>query len=735
MADYTREMGFHTTGNLVWRFNVTSSLLGWQALLRNEVLFSGTDDPLLGGLGSTDLSDYITFPLARGAISINHNVPECPLSSQGPTMSVQDLIDIYNGRLLTWKEIYDKHPAENPCLANVTSRIIAFHRTEACGSNYIVQNTFHGYSPTQWPPPQLQWTNTTRINEGRINITRWENMQLLLHNTNYSLGYLPYATTVKEFLLRNVTIINPGNFSALPTAESIQNAAVFPDSHLNVTCRNCWAFLGSGYYVIPRHTIIPTQSVTNPLAMNSCINLKALTNFFTWGLKDDVSKRVGGAFSNISPEQKKIVLGKLSELTCNGKNVVSTDWDAHVKRANIALLVITSIVASASSFAGGMFLMKYRERQDVKRMEMLAKIGADEFGGFGLDSHLLEDFSPTEPLLDSPEGSPNSTSELRSKSGSPKLQKKSGGGASKGSGGSGGSNGSGGGGSKDGSKGSHASTPSTSSSADQSLVKVMIPAHELTIGSIVGSGSYGEVYRGIYKHKVVAIKRIASSQDSHMAQSFLQEVRAMVLLDHPNILRLLAIAVKSPYTYIVSEYCKFGSLEDYLKAQGSSISTADKLKFITDAARGMQYLHSKGVSHRDLKLNNLLVTENRAVKVGDLGTATTSVDLHRTRVGTLDYSAPEVLDGQPYTSSCDVYSFAICLWTLFSDQPLYPGWTMYDIIMKVVPGARPPIEAIRSPKMASLIEACWSGTPASRPSFDTIMRQLQEIDESDFLQT
>jgi serine/threonine protein kinase len=207
----------------------------------------------------------------------------------------------------------------------------------------------------------------------------------------------------------------------------------------------------------------------------------------------------------------------------------------------------------------------------------------------------------------------------------------------------------------------------------------------------------------------------------------------MLNIKHPHVLRLYALAVKSPYTYLVLEYCRHGALDDYLEKNRGKVSIEERLRFLLDASQGLSYVHQQGLTHRDVKLSNFLLTESMSVKVGDLGTAATSHDVHRTRVGTLDYCAPEVLDGQSYSNSCDVYSFGICLWRMFSDQPLYPDLTMYNIITKVVAGNRPPIDAITSPLLADLIQRCWKQSPSERPNMDQVTEALKAISPSDFI--
>jgi serine/threonine protein kinase len=260
----------------------------------------------------------------------------------------------------------------------------------------------------------------------------------------------------------------------------------------------------------------------------------------------------------------------------------------------------------------------------------------------------------------------------------------------------------------------------------------MVDTSSLTLGKSIGSGCFGEVFAGLYQSKTVAIKRIQTSHDPVKTQSFLQEISAMETLKHENVVRLYAIAIKAPYTYIVTEFCKLGSLQDVLDKHAEKLTTQIKLDMMKGAAAGMAYIHSKGFAHRDLKLSNMLVTSDLTLKIADLGTATTGAQVLRSRVGTPDFCAPEILDGQPYTKACDIYSYAICVWVLFSGQPLYPGMTFVEMISKIVPGYRPDLEPIQSLKLRQLISQCWHKDPDQRPSFQQIQTAISTIEVSDF---
>jgi len=207
----------------------------------------------------------------------------------------------------------------------------------------------------------------------------------------------------------------------------------------------------------------------------------------------------------------------------------------------------------------------------------------------------------------------------------------------------------------------------------------------------------------------------------------------MASLSHSHVLKLVGLSIQAPYTYIISEYCKNGSLDKYIQSHPGQVSYRMRIDWVREVAEGMAYLHSKDITHRDLKLSNLLLDAELHVKVADLGTAAISSNQkHRTRAGTVDHSAPEMLEGRPYDRSCDVYSFGICLWSLFSGMPLYPGFTMFDIISRVTNGQRPSLDFIPSPRLSTIIEACWHQDPAKRPTFAQLLDILTQLDDSDF---
>jgi len=133
---------------------------------------------------------------------------------------------------------------------------------------------------------------------------------------------------------------------------------------------------------------------------------------------------------------------------------------------------------------------------------------------------------------------------------------------------------------------------------------------------VLGRGGFGVVYKAIWHGQIVAVKQIQEAMmelDENWKQSFLSEMKMMARLRHPNIVQLLGVCV-NPYS-LITEYMENGALHNLLRRSEVVINPSLKLRMATDAARGMAYLHSRNVIHRDFKSPNILVDANFTTKV------------------------------------------------------------------------------------------------------------------------
>ncbi|XP_076959447.1 serine/threonine/tyrosine-protein kinase HT1-like [Bidens hawaiensis] len=261
---------------------------------------------------------------------------------------------------------------------------------------------------------------------------------------------------------------------------------------------------------------------------------------------------------------------------------------------------------------------------------------------------------------------------------------------------------------------------------------------QLFIGNKFASGAHSRIYRGIYKQRAVAVKmvRIPTHKEETRAmleQQFKSEVALLSRLYHPNIVQFIAACKKPPVYCIITEYMSQGTLRMYLnKKEPYSLSTETVLRLALDISRGMEYLHSQGVVHRDLKSNNLLLNDEMRVKVADFGTSCLETQTQESKgnMGTYRWMAPEMVKEKPYTRKVDVYSFGIVLWELTTSLLPFQGMTPVQAAFAVAEkNERPPVPASCQPALAHLIKQCWAAEPSKRPDFTEIVQALEKYDE------
>lgn len=663
----------------VYRYNSTMGVkAGWDELLNLRTSFAGVDTFNLSSMDPPDLShEYTSFPFAQTSVALGHFVPEC-LSYNDLRISLPNLALIFAGRITRWND--PSLVQDAPCLQSADSKIIVLYRSTSSSATYAITEVLHAVDPGLFQP-SYTWPYPLA---GAQYLPSNDAMLFRIRISNYSIGYLPWAVRDSSFSISYASVKNLGsninlNRSTVRGAGRYfehNPAASFPN------CTTCWPFLATSYFALPLRRIVSASENLNPSNPSSCINIADAANFLDWTYNHDSGLE---EYAPISPSTRSSARRQLSKITCNGNYILSTNyaWLSRWRVLKSALLI--GYAVGSGIVAVGVLLIIYNERLHSRDVRMLAAMvgesdndpeaqllqGLVSRGSDDLIIPLDDDDLPLVDEADAPRQVASSSSEL-------------------------------------------------------------IPISDIAIGRLIGSGSFGEVFKATHHRTTVAVKRIALTQDPTALSNLIREIRVLQLLRHPNVLHLIGFGIQAPYCYLVSEYCKHKSLDVFMKRQTGIITYRTRLDWMIDTARGMDFIHSKDVIHRDLKLSNLLLDGDMRVKIGDLGTSATGLLVHRTRVGSVDHCAPEVLDGKPYDRSCDVYSFAICLWCLFSGIPLYHDHTMFDIITRVTSGQRPTLDAIPSPRLAALIESCWNQQPAERPSFGDITLLLERMDDSDF---
>ncbi|CAN0566632.1 unnamed protein product, partial [Ectocarpus sp. 12 AP-2014] len=215
--------------------------------------------------------------------------------------------------------------------------------------------------------------------------------------------------------------------------------------------------------------------------------------------------------------------------------------------------------------------------------------------------------------------------------------------------------------------------------------------------NILGSGAFGEVRTAKWNGVNVAVKRLlVHGIHSDTVRALRKEIRLHSSLRFDHVVQPYAASTIPPHLCLVIELASGGSLWEYLHSTSEPLPHALQTAFLYDIARGMLFLHTKGVLHRDLKSANVLVFENRRLKLSDFGLSKIKTESSnrskRGAVGTAQWMSPEEMDESPASEQSDVYSFGVVCFEVATQMEPFKGLKQTQVTRAVADkGKRPEI--------------------------------------------
>ncbi|XP_049850484.1 stress-activated protein kinase alpha-like [Schistocerca gregaria] len=264
---------------------------------------------------------------------------------------------------------------------------------------------------------------------------------------------------------------------------------------------------------------------------------------------------------------------------------------------------------------------------------------------------------------------------------------------------------------------------------------------ELDLRERIGRGFFGEVRRAVWRKLEVATKTIyresAGAKDLSKKSLTYKEMSILSQLRHPNILNFLGfVRTSGGDIMMVTELMPNGSLHKLIRYDFGTVRRL-RYRIVLDIARGMAYLHSRRLVHRDLNTKNLLLDANYATKISDFGLSRIRDEMNNMSVlvGFLGVMAPEVFKGEKYSEKADVFSFAMVLYEILTGREAcqLEGASLPAYANSVAnQGYRPPWtdRVLQDESLASwrrLTEECWAQDPENRLSFYQILERIPRL--------
>ena len=261
------------------------------------------------------------------------------------------------------------------------------------------------------------------------------------------------------------------------------------------------------------------------------------------------------------------------------------------------------------------------------------------------------------------------------------------------------------------------------------------------VDKIIGVGGMAVVYRAHdgLTDRTVAIKMLKDeiANDEESVKRFINESKAVAMMSHPNIVNIYDVSVREDVKYIVMEYVEGITLKNYMTKRGA-LNLREILSYTEQILSALRHAHEKGIVHRDIKPQNIMLLRDGIVKVTDFGIAklpnAETVTLTDKAIGTVYYISPEQASGQGIDPRSDLYSLGIMMYEMATGAlPFTADSPVSVAMMQINDTAKSPLELNPNiPKgLAQIIGVAMEKDPAHRyQNAESMLRHIRRLKEN-----
>ncbi|MEG1926038.1 MAG: Stk1 family PASTA domain-containing Ser/Thr kinase [Ruthenibacterium sp.] len=245
------------------------------------------------------------------------------------------------------------------------------------------------------------------------------------------------------------------------------------------------------------------------------------------------------------------------------------------------------------------------------------------------------------------------------------------------------------------------------------------------IKELIGAGGMANVYKALdlKENRLVAVKILREDcmGNEDLVRRFKNESKAISVLNHPNIVKVYDVSVSDKLQFIVMEYVDGITLKDYMEYRKEPLTYKETLHFITQTLLALQHAHQKGIVHRDIKPQNIMLLADGNIKVMDFGIARFSRSENQTMtdkaIGSVHYISPEQAKGDVTDLKADIYSVGVMMYEMLSGRLPFESDSAVSVAIKQISDTPTPIRTINSAvpeALAAITQKAMAKEPRER---------------------